>query len=251
MGLLCIFVFVLQIADEFQNIRDLIRFLKTMPAGEAEEAPWIYYESPPGESKPKDAHGNCELEFIKFQVNAMPLRWKFFNVVFLLIPRIFIWRMVTMAGVHFLMETAAMVDQIVNTTALSFVLTTDELILERLATKATKHMMSKLEDVQQFDYTPYADETDQQALERYDTQEMSWCMGKHSFPLFPKRLFWTCLLMAIFTAEYYLHNCTKSDSGGWVSKDIYLPENAHLKILCFVKKFLSIPDDEPVDGGPV
>ena len=36
-------------------------------------------------------------------------------------------------------------------------------------------MMSKLENMQQFDYTPFADETDQQALERYDTQEMAWC----------------------------------------------------------------------------
>merc|ERR1719326_967803 len=122
------------------------------------------------------------------------MRWKVLVVVCIIIPRIFIWRMLTLAGVHFLMETAAMVDQIVNTTALSFVLTTDELILERLATQATKHMMSSLEDTQLFDYTPYADETDQQALERYDTHEMSWCVGKHSFPLFPKRLFWTCLL---------------------------------------------------------
>jgi hypothetical protein len=239
--LLCIFVFVLQIADEFQNIHDLFRFLKTLPSGEADEAPWIQYDIPPGESKPKDdAHGNCELEFVKFSVNSMPVRWKIINIVFLLIPRIFIWRMVTMARVHFLMETAAMVDQIVNTTALSFVLTTDELILERLATKATKHMMANIEEQQLFDYTPYTDETDQQALERYDTQEMSWRVASHSFPLLPKRLLWTVLLMAFFTAEYYVHNCTQAQDGGWVSKDMYLPEHAHLSFSNFVMKFFSL-----------
>lgn len=241
--LLCIFVFVLQIADEFQNIRELIKFLYQIRRGEADEAPWVQYDSTPQESKPKDDHGNAELEFVQFSVNAMPLRWKLFNVIFLLIPRIFIWRMVTMAGVHFLMETAAMVDQIVNTTALSFVLTTDELILERLATKATKHMMSSLKDTQLYDYTPYADETDQQALERYSTQEMKWWTGGHSFPLVPKRLLEAALLMMLFTAEYYLHNCKRNEDGGWVSMDMFLPKEAHLRIACFMKKFFSLASE--------
>merc|ERR1719183_3113366 len=146
--LLCIFIFVLQIADEFENIRHLASFLWRLPS---ENSQWIEYDPPV-----KDVHEMGELSHLRFKVNGMPLKWKILNVIWLLIPRIFIWRMLTMAGVHFLMETAAMVDQIVNTTALSFVLTTDELIFERLAAQATRHIMSVLEDYQLFDDSTFS-----------------------------------------------------------------------------------------------
>merc|ERR1719183_1883764 len=106
-----------------------------------------------------------------------------------------------------------MVDQIVNTTALSFVLTTDELILERLATKATRYIMSVLEDQELFEHN--SKETDQEALDWYNRNEMSWCLGGHVIPLVPARLCWTTFLMAIFTAEYYYHNCKLTEDGSY------------------------------------
>lgn len=230
--LLCIFVFVLQIADEFQNIRQLCKTLRLLPREEAKESPWVQYK-PPAEPCIDDPHGLKSLKCVYFAVNGMPRRWKIFNVLFLVIPRVFIWRMVTMAGVHFLMETAPMVDQIVNTTALSFVLTTDELILERLAAMATKHIMSNLKDYQLFDYSTLEGESDELLLERYNTHEMSWC-GAHQFPMIPNRLVWTSFFTLLFVIEYYYHNCKRSENGGWVSNDLYLPENAHLDWWYFV-----------------
>jgi len=152
-----------------------------------------------------------------------------------------------MAGVHFLMETAAMVDQIVNTTALSFVLTTDELILERLATKATRHIMEVLEDHQLFDHTPFENETQEISMKRYREWEMNWWSNGHKFPLVPMRLCWTTLLMASFTAEYYFHNCRLTADGSYVSKDVSLPDNAHLNMGIFISKFFSLPDVENPD----
>jgi len=232
---LCIFVFMVAIADEFQNIRDLVGLLYYIPAL---ESTWVQYDKP--DSAPK-ACGEDDLKYVRFFVNGMPLRWKVFNCLFLLIPKIFIWRMLTMAGVHFLMETAAMVDQIVNTTALSFVFTTDELILERLTTKATKYIMSNLEDYELFDSTTFDNESDEQTLDRYNREEMTCHWSIADWWLFPRRLFWSIALMAIFLSEYYWHNCEKSRDGGWVSVDMYLPPEAHLEIGSFVKKFFSLP----------
>jgi len=236
--LLCIFVFMVAIADEFQNIRDLIKLLYYLPT---ENAPWVQYDPPSWASKQyiKDVHAVGELEFVIFKVNGMPLRWKIWNVCFLLLPKIFIWRMLSMAGVHFIMETAAMVDQIVNTTALSFVFTLDELILERLTTKATKHMMSNLQDYDLCDTSMYEEETDQQVLDRYNASEMTCRFGLGDWWLLPRRLFWSVILMAIFTYEYYYHNCVRMEDGSMVSVDMHLPANAHLDFHCFMTKFFA------------
>lgn len=146
-----------------------------------------------------------------------------------------------MAGVHFLMETAAMVDQIVNTTALSFVFTTDELILERLSTKATKHIMANLEEYELFDRTQYENESDQEALERFSAQEMTWRVdARRDWWLLPRRLFWSVVLMILFLAEYYYHSCEQMEDGSWVSTQMFLPISSHLDIKSFIGKFFSM-----------
>jgi len=139
-----------------------------------------------------------------------------------------------MAGVHFLMETAAMVDQIVNTTALSFIFTVDEMILERLTTKATKHMMANLTDYPLFNIKEHDEEHDQAVLDRYEENEMHWTWRCKDCWLLPRRLAWSVLLMTVFTLEYYHHNCTRLEDGSWISKDISLPILAHLNPLCLI-----------------
>lgn len=235
--LLCIFVFVLQIADEFENIRELCWFLWKIPT---EEGQWIEFDSeatPPED----DPHGQKELENIKFTVAGVPLRWKIAITFLVLIPRIFIWRMLSLAGVHFLMETAAMVDQIVNTTALSFVLCTDELIHERLTTAATKHIVSSTVDHINYEHK---ESPNQEHLAEYRDNELSWST-RHKFPVLPYKLTWAVVLMVCFVFEYYYHNCTSMDDGSSVSIPVSYPPNSHMKIGTFVMKFLSIIDHSP------
>lgn len=233
--LLCVFVFVLQIADEFQNIRDLVWFLWKVPN---EEALWVAFDSeaPPPEDDP---HGQKELDNITFRVAGIPRRWKCFIIVFVLIPRIFIWRMLTLAGVHFLMETAAMVDQIVNTTALSFVLCTDELIHERLTTAATRHIVSSVEDLVLYEHK---EPSNAEVLKQFRERELNWTpfKGSHKFPMVPYKLVWTVILMAIFLYEYYWHNCTNMEDGSSVSIPVRYPPDSHMSVPTFFLKFLSI-----------
>lgn len=236
--LLCIFVFMVGIADEFQNIRDLSKLLYYLPTTEGK---WISYQAPTWADKHevKKQREVGELEFVRFQVEGMPMRWKIFNACVLLLPKIFIWRMLSLAGVHFLMETAAMVDQIVNTTALSFVFSVDELIFERLSTKATKHMMESLQDFHLFDEEPFEKESDQNALDRYNAHEMNWKLSTNDFWLLPRRLVWSLVLMGLFLAEYYSKSCRQTEDGSWVSVDMFLPVKPHLDALCFVRNFVS------------
>lgn len=232
--LLCIFVFVLGIADEFQNIINLFKFLWHIPT---EEGFWVQYDS----SKPSeddDPHGTKELEKVQFKVAGMPVRSKFMVLLFIVIPRIFIWRMLTLAGVHFLMETAAMVDQIVNTTALSFVLATDELILERLATHATIHILESVEGFNLYDYSVDKHLSDQECLQVFEEREMRVC-PKSRFSLIPSRLILTLVLMFLFIIEYYWHNCVAMDDGSVVSIPVALPPKAHMALASFFKRFLS------------
>lgn len=232
--LLCVFVFVLQIADEFQNLRDLCGFLWRLPT---EEGLWVEFDSeaPPPEDDP---HGQKELENIKFKVAGVPLRWKFFILMTVLVPRIFIWRMLTLAGVHFLMETAAMVDQIVNTTALAFVLCTDEIIHERLTTAATKHIVGSVQDYIRYEHR---EGSNQEILDNFRKEELSLVLH-HRFPMIPYRLVITIVLMAVFIYEYYWHNCESMDDGSSVSVPVAYPPDSHMSKFDFFLKFFSIMD---------
>jgi len=235
--LLCIFVFVLQIADEFQNIRDLCWFLWKVPT---EEGLWVEFDSeaPVPEDDP---HGQKELENIKFKVAGMPMRWKVFIALGVLIPRIFIWRMLTLAGVHFLMETAAMVDQIVNTTALSFVLCTDELVHERLTTAATKHIVSSVTD--HLGYEHKEERSNQDWLTCFRDHELSW-RPQQKFPMIPWKLVWAVFLMFVFICEYYHHNCTTLEDGSSVSLPVAYPPHSHMTMSNFLLKFVSVMETD-------
>merc|ERR1712224_264841 len=102
-----------------------------------------------------------------------------------------------MAGVHFLMETAGIVDQIVNTTALSFVLCFDELITERFATRASRHIMANIQHRELFDDSSLKLMTDKEVMSNYAAHEMTW-LGRRMFRLLPVRLFIAVSLMFLF-----------------------------------------------------
>merc|ERR1719235_2767748 len=75
---------------------------------------------------------------LKFKVAGMPKKWKIFNALVIGVPKLLIWAITVDAGIRFLMETAGMVDLILNSVAMGFILDIDELIADRLANEATK-----------------------------------------------------------------------------------------------------------------
>merc|ERR1719240_1420968 len=130
------------------------------------------------------------------------------------------------------METAAMVDQIINTTALSFIFSIDELILERLTTSVTRHIIGNLCDYPLFDPCEHEDDSDEDVIQRYIAHELAPRWRISDIPkltrIFPRRLLWCVLLSIFFIGEYYYSSCNRREDGSWVSKEMYLPQKSHL-----------------------
>merc|ERR1740130_2562050 len=117
------------------------------------------------------------------------MSWKIFNVVVVVIPKLFIWVNLCSTGFHFLMETSTIVDVIVNSVALKFILDLDGLILSHLATSATRYIIHNLESMELFDPATYENESEVEAKERFFKEEKD-ISGEWSSVynlLFPKR----------------------------------------------------------------
>eukprot|EP00913_Durusdinium_trenchii_P002920 g2707.t1 len=68
------------------------------------------------------------LDSIDLKIAGMPLMWKVINAVCILLPKILVWKLTVQTGITFLMETASISDLVVNSIALTFILSIDEMI---------------------------------------------------------------------------------------------------------------------------
>merc|ERR1711879_367215 len=132
------------------------------------------------------------------------------------------------------MNTAGILDLIVNAMALSFILTIDEMVFERLSTRVTKHMMSNLEDLPLYDTSEEEYESEEQVLERYNRDEFGKNRWRTLLLVMPARLLQIVLLLLIFIYKYYHNHCQQSDDGGWVAKPLYTPEDIVYNPLAFL-----------------
>ncbi|CAL1163499.1 unnamed protein product [Cladocopium goreaui] len=186
-----------------------------------------------------------ELDCVKFQVAGIPTHWKAFYIFFVLLPKFALWLAVAKSGVHYLMETAGIVDLIVNSMALTFVLEVDEMVFHRFTTALTKHIMNNIEDLPNFDTTREETETDQQALERFKAEELGNARWAKLRLCLPWRFLIVLLLEALFVFHYYHVNCVKLEDGSWVSKELRLPKDLAYRPVELMFGLLS------TDGDPV
>merc|ERR1712151_601492 len=77
--------------------------------------------------------------------------WKLFNVVIILVPKLALWYAAAYSFFYCLMETASIIDLVVNTTSMVFLLSVDEMFFEHLMDKITRHIMENLDDITVFD----------------------------------------------------------------------------------------------------
>ena len=168
--LVCIFIFMLAVV---QDLSVTIQVAKTHWHVPTCAESWITYSTPSWASKEevKKIKGLTELDMVTFAIAGIPAHWKIFNFLFILLPKLALWLAVARSGVHYLMETAGIVDLIVNSMALAFVLDMDELIFNRFTTSLTRHIMGSIQKIPIFDLQNVENETDAQALERFRTEE--------------------------------------------------------------------------------
>lgn len=232
--LVCCLLFMMAVVDEFKGSIGLAYLLWHLPSSPDS---WIMYEIPEwAESKDqiKRIYGWSELNFVKFRIAGMPRRWKVLNFIVVLLPKFILWCTLVASGIDFLMETADIIDQVVNCMALTFILKMDELVFDRLATGITKHIMSNLEDLPLFDASPEEVETEAEVLERFWRSEFQGRCFK-SLPMFiPKRLIHVLLLTSVFVTKYYLVACMKGPDGSWISNPLFMPTGVSYSPLTFL-----------------
>merc|ERR1712187_531892 len=109
-----------------------------------------------------------------------------------------IWNGLLISGVHYLMETAGIVDVIVNAMALTFVLEIDEMVYKGFTTAAAQYIVERVEDIQMFETEDLESETDEDVLKRFQAEEMDqkWRLFRL---LLPKRLLQVMAVQMIFT----------------------------------------------------
>lgn len=228
--MVCIFLFLKSTLNDFSdNIDNFKTLLLTPTTAES----WIGMSIPDWASKNdvKAFDGLEELDLVEFRVAGIPLHWKVFNAIFILLPKNLLWLGVTRSGVHYLMETAGIVNVVVNAMALTFILNVDEMIFEKLIPEYTTHILTNIKelDLSEDDL----DETDEQALARYEKEEMKMSFLSILWKVVPIQLIVVFIALALFLTDYYISNCELRD-GSWVSKAMYLPSQVHGNLLRFM-----------------
>jgi len=240
----CIFIFMMAVVDDLRATLNLARLLWIVPT-QAES--WISYEPPDWANKEdaKAVHGWTELDLVKFHVAGIPCPWKVLNVIAIWIPKFFIWLALASTGVHYLMETADIVDMVVNAMALTFVLDIDEMVFARLTTGVTQQIMAKLEDMPLYDLSREDEESDRDVLERFNREEQGCARWKKFSLILPKRLFTILALQGFFMWLYYARNCTYDQNGGLVSKDMHYPKGLDFNLLGLMFGVDPVGEKEP------
>jgi len=166
----CVFIFMMAVVDDLRGTIRLAFLLWKVPT---EAQSWIRYDPPAwcDKSHAKAVHGWTELDLVKFQVAGMPFMWKTINFIIVFVPKVCLWLALASTGVQYLMETANIVNMVVNAMALTFVLDIDEMVFARLTTKITQHIMSKLERLPLYEMTEEDCETEEQVIARFEEEE--------------------------------------------------------------------------------
>lgn len=221
--IVCIFLFMMAVVDDLNSTFSLFTLLTKVPS-QAES--WVRYECPTWGTKDevKSLHGWGELDLCKFQVAGMPRHWKVINFIIIVVPKCILWAALVLSGVVYLMETAGIINLIVNAMALAFILEVDEMVFNRLTSIATQHIMSNVEDMPLFSTEIEETETAAEALERLKNEEMGRAFYRKMPMAMSVRLIVIVVLQFVFMGIYYLKYCDQTEDGSWVSKPILEPE---------------------------
>lgn len=219
--LLCCFLFAMTVVEEFLRSLGLIRLLWVLPS---KDEPWITYDLEGIEQELI----NKPLEHVNFQVAGMSCPWKIFTFLFIVVPKLFICHNVLLQGIGLVMDTSAIMDQILGAMSLTFIIGIDELVYSVFASSAIKHIMANVVQV------------DRSSYENNETEEEN---SRCSFLLvIPRRFCWTVLITTIYTAVYYVRKCEIWSNGNWVAHDMYLPRSARFNMLDFLFDYVPSED---------
>lgn len=244
--LLCCTLFTVTVMSDLWGTINSVRVLLDIP-NKAEL--WIDYELPDWAEKDhaKAIHGWSELDLVSLKVAGMPLHWKIFNVIVILLPKLLLWKVTAEAGITFLMETSGIEDIVVNSVALAFILQIDEMLCQELMSDTTRAILGKLQDyhLEEYDKAMAVEkETDEELLQRHEIQKQGFG-PVDLWEAIPVKLCCVFILTALFVQLYYQRHCATSETGGQVSRSMRLPLSTDFTFgNAFFQRFFPAPTQE-------
>jgi hypothetical protein len=217
---LCCLIFVVGIMSELDWVIKMVKLLSFVPT---RNDAWIVAK--PDAARTLKVHN--WLDEVQVQASGMSLCWKIWNFIFVCLPKIILWWLTASYGTSFLMETSSIDGIIVNSVALGFLLTFDELITDNLMSAQANYLLDNV--------VPYHLDTD----EELDTDEAA--IAKYcSFSMFqvaqdvltmklPKLILSGVLTYYLMQTYYHTHCDFKE--GRWVSKPVYRPKSMEFTVL--------------------
>lgn len=253
----CTFLFMMAVANDFFQCVNMVRLLWVIP--NADDA-WM------------DLHDNQDTieNEVYVQIRGMPLHWKIINLILIVFPKFVLWQFTAESGTTFLLETATIQDTIVNSTALAFILSLDEMMFLTMSADATKFLMNKLcgypvnmdEDVAD-DWNEEAQNSDAWKEDTQDERERTERKMEMFLSLsgdtilqksdinkwFTRRSLMlkapcVVIIWLFYESRYFVTMCTKSQEGTWVSVPVYTPLSADYTIWQALLPWVNIDQED-------
>mmetsp|Transcript_13194 Transcript_13194/g.30844 ORF Transcript_13194/g.30844 Transcript_13194/m.30844 type:complete len:493 (-) Transcript_13194:63-1541(-) len=241
--LLCCFIFMLSVIQDLLNSLTLAHLLWVVPTereswltlkdwqeaakygGDSSEVSALYLSR-----RGKGAEGNWMhswLDTVQIKVAGMPRHWKVINFICVLVPKLCLWKITVQSGIVMLMETSNIETLIVNSVALTFILSIDEMICAALMSDASHTILERCESYELFDVDEKMKElqSDEMILSSYG--------GRRSFAtsVFPTKLVVVMILTWYFVWDYHTVHCDRGVDGYYVSKSMYRPKSLAFGVL--------------------
>lgn len=232
-------------SGELTNLFSLLVLLHSVPT--ANES-WVTYSVPSfaPKARVKEVGGYSQLDFVQLKVAGMPSMWKIINLIIVFVPKALLFKIVCTVGVNFLMDTAGILDLVLNSCALGFIAGIDELIFDLFLKDSTKYIMDNLESFQLYETGHLELYTDDELIAEFNVlRNASW--RKNVWRVVPMRFIMSVACTAWFVWSYYNKFCQQDEEGTMISKPMHLPKTFSISILhvLFPRFFPADVDPEP------
>lgn len=221
--LLCCFIFIVSVMNDLVHTLDMLRMLYRIPTTDED-----WFEADDHVDNDTDV---LSLDHVKVKIAGMPCLWKMLNVLFVVIPKFMIWKLLSESGIMFLMETSSIEDVIVNAVAMAFLLNIDEMLCAVLMSQESKTLLQKLEGTPLYDSDEWKNWSNDKILEEYEHHWKEKSELADFLALIPVKLIACFGLTFVFVFEYYARNCIRNGEGGFVSRPMYLPTSSNFGFL--------------------
>mmetsp|Transcript_48037 Transcript_48037/g.88466 ORF Transcript_48037/g.88466 Transcript_48037/m.88466 type:complete len:498 (-) Transcript_48037:72-1565(-) len=258
---LCCLIFMLSVVEELLSCLNMAHMLWAIPT---KNEMWIGFKDSGGAvacesmdpesftssgmegkaNKVQDSDWHEQwLDTIKIKVAGMSLFWKVVTALLVWLPKVLLWKITVQSGITMLMETSSIENLIVNSVALTYVLSIDEMICSSLMPDACHTILEKCENFELFDVDTKLKEleSDETMLDAYG--------GRHRcsilLSVIPVKFIVVLLLCWLFIWDYFSMHCERDADGRWVSKSMYRPRSLTYGLWNLVfPNFAAVPSED-------